>query len=774
MIQILPMVALRGLVVFPYMVLHFDVGREMSVAAIEKSITEGQEVFLVAQKDLKIEMPELGDLYEMGTIVKVKQVLKLPGETLRVLVEGIERARLLSVKNSGEYLEGVIQAQEDEGKDDPAQANMKEAYMRRIEKLFEQFAALGARVPGETLFTISEVREPGKFADMVASNVTIKLEDKQNVLDKVDELDRLKAVMEILEKEIEVMELDRQIASSVKQQIDKSQREYFLREQLKAIQKELGDTDSDLDEIEELKQKIEELPLSGEAREKAEKELARMSKMSMSSPEVSVIRNYLDWITTLPWGVETEDDMNLKHARKILDEDHFGLEKVKDRIIEFLAVRKLKDDMKGPILCLAGPPGVGKTSIAKSVARALGKKFVRMSLGGVRDEAEIRGHRRTYIGAIPGRIITSVKQAGSVNPVFLLDEVDKMSSDFRGDPASAMLEVLDPEINNTFRDHYLDIAFDLSKVMFITTANDVSSIPGPLQDRMEIINIDSYTDMEKLNIAKRHLIAKQAHAHGLLPKNVKISDAVIMEIIHKYTAESGVRSLERELAAIMRKSAAKIVENNAEKISVTLKNLKEFLGLPKRSERSLIRVDTVGVVNGLAWTAVGGKMLEVEVAIVPGTGKLELTGQLGDVMKESAKTAISVARSMMEELGLPHDLNEKTDLHIHVPEGAIPKDGPSAGVTMLTALVSALTERPSRADVAMTGEITLTGRVLKIGGIKEKVLAALRAGVGTVIMPKDNKNDLEELPQNVLDKLHFVFVEHAREVLKNALAEKTK
>jgi len=562
MIQILPMVALRGLVVFPYMVLHFDVGREMSVAAIEKSIAEGQEVFLVAQKDLKIEMPELGDLYEMGTIVKVKQVLKLPGETLRVLVEGIQRARLLSVKKSDNFLEGVIQQQEDEGKDDPAQANMKEAYMRRIEKLFEKFAALGARVPGETLFTISEVHEPGKFADMVASNVTIKLEDKQNVLDQVDELARLKTVMNILEKEIEVMELDRQIASSVKQQIDKSQREYFLREQLKAIQKELGDTESDLDEIEELKKKIEELPLSEEAREKAEKELARMSKMSMSSPEVSVIRNYLDWITTLPWGVETKDDMNLKHARKILDEDHYGLDKVKDRIIEFLAVRKLKDDMKGPILCLAGPPGVGKTSIAKSVARALGKKFVRMSLGGVRDEAEIRGHRRTYIGAIPGRIITSIKQAGSVNPVFLLDEVDKMSNDFRGDPASAMLEVLDPEINNTFRDHYLDIAFDLSKVMFLTTANDISSIPGPLQDRMEIIHIDSYTDVEKLNIAKRHLIAKQAHAHGLLPKNIRISDAVIMEIIHKYTAESGVRNLEREIAAIMRKSAAKIVEDN--------------------------------------------------------------------------------------------------------------------------------------------------------------------------------------------------------------------
>lgn len=769
-IQVMPMVALRGLVVFPYMVLHFDVGREMSVSAIEKCINEGQEVFLVAQKDLKIEMPEMEDLFDVGTIVKVKQVLKLPGNTLRVLVEGMTRARLLSIKKTEEYLEGVVQLFDQPEEEDP-QANLKEAYMRRIEKLFEKFAALGARIPGETLFTISEISEPGKFADMVASNVTIKMEDKQKVLEQIDELDRLKVVMEILEKEIEVMSLDKQIASSVKQQIDQSQKEYFLREQMKAIQKELGESENDLDEIEELKKKIEELDLSDEAREKAEKELARMSKMSMSSPEVSVIRNYLDWITTLPWGIVTKDDLNLKHARKILDEDHYGLDKVKDRIIEYLAVRKLKADMQGPILCLAGPPGVGKTSIAKSVARAVGKKFVRMSLGGVRDEAEIRGHRRTYIGAIPGRVITSIKQAGSVNPVFLLDEIDKMSNDFRGDPASAMLEVLDPEINNTFRDHYLDIAFDLSKVMFITTANDISAIPGPLYDRMEVIHIDSYTDVEKLNIAKKHLIAKQAHAHGIVPSNVKISDAVLMEVIHKYTAESGVRNLEREIAAIMRKSAAKMVGTDTQKISVTLKNLHEFLGLPKRSESSVMKEDTVGVVTGLAWTAVGGQTLAVETVVVKGKGKLELTGQLGDVMKESAKTAISVVRSMLERLDVPADINETTDLHIHVPEGAIPKDGPSAGITMMTSLISALTNIPVRADVAMTGEITLTGRVLKIGGIKEKSLAALRAGIHTIILPKDNKNDLEELPESVRKQLEFIFVSNAKEVLKHALVK---
>lgn len=772
--MIMPMVALRGLVIFPYMVLHFDVGREMSVAAVEECVTQGQEIFLVTQKDLKIEMPEIKDVYGIGTIAKVKQVLKLPGDTLRVLVEGARRARLLAYAGREPYLKAEVEAIPEETHDDPSREVVKEAYMRRVTDLFERFAALGARIPGETLFTVSEVEEPGKFADMIASNVAIKLDDKQRVLNCIDELERLQLVMEILKKEIDILEIDKEIASSVKQQIDKSQREYFLREQMKVIQKELGETENDEDEMDELRRKIKELPLSEEARTKAEKELNRMARMSPGSPEVSVLRNYIDWIVGLPWGKETTDNMDLAHARAILDQDHYGLDKVKDRIIEFLAVRKLKNDMHGPILCLAGPPGVGKTSIAHSIARALDKKFVRMSLGGVHDEAEIRGHRRTYIGAIPGRIITSVKQADSMNPLFLLDEIDKMSSDFRGDPASAMLEVLDPEINNTFRDHYLDIPFDLSKVMFITTANDISTIPEPLYDRMEIINIDSYTDVEKLNIAKKHLISKQAKEHGLKPSAVRISDAAIMDIIHKYTAESGVRGLEREIAAIMRKSAAKIVTEGVEKVSVTQKNLKDYLGIAKRSETNVMKRDTVGVVTGLAWTAVGGQTMPIEVTVIPGTGKMELTGQLGDVMKESAKTGISVVRAMCGKLKFPKDINEKTDLHIHVPEGAIPKDGPSAGVTMVTALVSALTNRPVRHDVAMTGEITLTGRVLKIGGIKEKALAALRAGIHTIILPRDNECDLEELPESVRGQLNFIFAATVDDVLKNALVPEKK
>ncbi len=772
--MIMPMVALRGLVIFPYMVLHFDVGREMSVAAVEECVTQGQEIFLVTQKDLKIEMPERKDVHSIGTIAKVKQVLKLPGDTLRVLVEGERRAKLLRFASREPFLQAEVEAIPEESHDDPAKEIVKEAYMRRVTELFERFAALGARIPGETLFTVSEVEDPGKFTDMIASSVTLKLDDKQRVLDCIDELERLQLVMSILKKEIDILEIDKEIASSVKRQIDKSQREYFLREQMKVIQRELGETENDEDEIEELRKKIKELPLSEEARTKAEKELTRMARMSSGSPEVSVLRNYIDWIVGLPWGVETKDNMDLKHARTVLDKDHYGLDKVKDRIIEFLAVRKLKNDMHGPILCLAGPPGVGKTSIAHSIARALDKKFVRMSLGGVHDEAEIRGHRRTYIGAIPGRIITSIKQAESMNPLFLLDEIDKMSSDFCGDPASAMLEVLDPEINNTFRDHYLDIPFDLSKVMFITTANDISTIPQPLYDRMEIINIDSYTDVEKLNIAKKHLVAKQAKEHGLKPSSVRISDPALMDIIHKYTAESGVRSLEREIATIMRKSAAKVVAEDVEKISITQKNLKDYLGIAKRSETNVMKRDTVGVVTGLAWTAVGGQTMPIEVTVIPGTGKMELTGQLGDVMKESAKTGISVVRAMSGKLKFPKDINEKTDLHIHVPEGAIPKDGPSAGVTMVTALVSAITNRPVRCDVAMTGEITLTGRVLKIGGIKEKALAALRAGIHTIILPRDNERDLEELPESVRDQLEFIFATTVDDVLKHALVTERK
>ncbi len=766
-IKKMPMVALRGLLVFPHTVIYFDVGREISVSAIEESMTIGQEIFLVTQKDLQIEVPKIEDVYETGTISKVKQVLKLPGGGIRVLVEGMHRAKLISYAKTQPFLEGEILEYEVNEEEAQQDILLKEAYVRRITELFDKFSSYSSRVSAETLFTISEIKEPGKFADMIASNISVKIEDKQQILDAVDVLTRLKTVMEILQREIEILEIDREIAQTVRQQIDKNQKEYFLREQIKAIQKELGDGGTEKDDLEELKEKLNSLNLPEEVKQKVQKELARMQRMSQSSPEVSVIRSYLDWIAELPWGIETQDNLDLKHCRKILDKEHFGLEKVKDRIIEFLAVKKLKKDMQGTILCFAGPPGVGKTSIAHSIANALEKKFVRMSLGGVRDEAEIRGHRRTYIGAIPGRIISLIKQAKSVNPVFLLDEIDKMGNDFRGDPASAMLEVLDPSINNTFTDHYLECEFDLSKVMFITTANDISAIPDPLYDRMEIINIDSYTDFEKLNIAKKHLVKKQEEENGLPLKTVKLTDSVIMDIIHNYTRESGVRSLERQIATIMRKSAAKYV--NGEEIAVTKTNLEEYLGLPKSKESCVLNKDTVGVVMGLAWTRVGGQILPVEVSVFEGNGRIELTGQLGDVMKESAKTGISVVRSIANSYKLPKDFAETMDIHIHAPEGAIPKDGPSAGVTITTALISAFTKIPVRHDIAMTGEITLTGRVLKIGGIKEKALAALRAGIHTIILPKDNKNDLTELPKSVQEKLEFIFVTNIKEVLKVAL-----
>ena len=765
--MVLPMVALRGLVIFPYMVLHFDVGREKSIESLENCMENGQDIFLVAQKDIKTEDPAEDDIYDVGTVSRVKQVLKLPGDNIRVLVEGVSRAKILKYLKTEPFYQVEIEIfEQDETTDNDI---VKEAYMRRIYDMFEKFAGYGSRMSGETLLTIGDIKQAGKFADLVASNVVIKMEDKQAVLECIDELERLKKVMQILSREIEILEIDKEISANVKQQVDKSQRDYFLREQLKAIQKELGETENDITEIEEIREKIKSLPLTDEAREKAEKELGRLAKMPHGTPEASVSRNYLDWIVSLPWGVYTEDNLELDHVREVLDEDHYGLEKVKDRVIEFLAVRKLKDSTKGPIICFAGPPGVGKTSIARSIARAIDKKFVRMSLGGVRDEAEIRGHRRTYIGAIPGRIISSIKQAGSMNPLFLFDEIDKMSSDFRGDPASAMLEVLDPEINNTFADHYLDMGFDLSKVMFITTANDVDAIPEPLFDRMEIIYINSYTDLEKLNIAKLHLLKKQAEEHGLTVDQVKIPDGVIMDIIHKYTAESGVRSLERQLAAIMRKAATQIVKNDLKVVTVNRKNLKSFLGLPKRTESDVLKEDTVGVVTGLAWTSVGGQTLAVEVSAMEGTGKMELTGQLGDVMKESARAGFSLVRSLSEEYDIPSDINEKVDIHIHLPEGAIPKDGPSAGVTMVTAMVSALTRIPVRCDIAMTGEITLTGRVLKIGGLKEKSLAALRAGIRNIILPEQNRADIDELPDSVRRKLSFYYVTNIRQVLELAL-----
>ena len=762
--QKLPMVALRGLVVFPHMVMHFDIGRERSIKALEKSMLLNQMIYLSAQKDIMVEDPVADDIYEIGTVAKVKQILKLPGDNIRVLVEGINRAKTVSILRFDPYLEAEVEVFEN---NEPPMAEdiVKEAYMRKISDMFVEYGRLTTQISPETIALMTSMDEPGRFADTVASNVIVKMEDRQALLECIDELERLKALTKIFNKEIELLKIDKEINSNVKEQIDKNQKEFFLREQIKVIQKELGYGANDVEEIDELNEKINTLPMSDEAREKASKELKRLASMSPGSPEATVSRGYVDWLTDLPWGIYTEDNLDLVNARQILDEDHYGLDKLKERIIEYLAVRKLRDDMHGPILCFVGPPGVGKTSIAHSIARALGKKFTRMSLGGVHDEAEIRGHRRTYIGSIPGRVITSIKQAGSMNPLFLFDEIDKMANDFKGDPSSAMLEVLDPEINNTFNDHYLDIPFDLSKVMFITTANDIDNIPGPLYDRMEIIEFSSYTDIEKLEIAKRHLIPKQISEHGLKPEQISVTDDAIMSIIHDYTAEAGVRKLEREIATVLRKAAVRIINENLKKVRVNNSNLSKYLGLPKKPDNLVPKENTVGVAVGLAWTAVGGQTLPVEVTVMPGTGKLELTGQLGDVMKESAKTGYSVVRSISADYGIDPDLNEKKDVHIHLPEGAVPKDGPSAGITMVSAMVSALSGRKIRCDIAMTGEITLTGRVLKIGGLKEKSLAAYRAGIKDMIVPEGNRSDVSELPSVVKHNIEFHYADNIKQVL---------
>jgi ATP-dependent Lon protease len=769
--QVLPMVALRGLVIFPYMVLHFDVGRDKSIAALEEAMANDQLIFLCAQKDIRVEEPETDDIFEIGTLSKIKQVLKLPGDNLRVLVEGINRARIVEYIENENYLMVEVEKYEETFLEEGDVDVHTEALMRTVLSMFDKYSKQSNKISPEAMVSVSEVKDPGQLADIVASNIVFKFDDKQRILECFGVSERLEEIIAILSRELEISNIENEIVKNVKKQIDKSQREYYLREQMKAIQKELGEGETLQSEVEELREKIEKANLSEEARKKAEKELGRMEKMSAGSPEVGVIRSYLDWIVGLPWGVETQDNMDLAHAATVLDEDHFGLEKVKERILEYLAVRKMKNDMHGPILCFVGPPGVGKTSIARSIARALDRKFVRTSLGGVRDEAEIRGHRRTYIGAIPGRIISSIKQAGSLNPVFLFDEIDKMSHDFRGDPASAMLEVLDPEINNAFRDHYLDLEFDLSRVMFLTTANSTDTIPRPLLDRMELIELSSYTENEKAEIAKRHLIKKQCDEHGLKDGMLEINEAALSDIINLYTSESGVRSLERRIADVCRKAAREILETGATGVRVTRQNLYKYLGYPRYRRSKAGEADRTGVVTGLAWTAVGGQTLPVEAMVMDGTGKIELTGHLGDVMKESAKAGISYIRSRHDELGIDKDFYEKKDIHIHCPEGAIPKDGPSAGITMATAVLSALTDKPVRKDVAMTGEITLTGNVLPIGGLKEKVLAALRAGIKTVIIPKENEKDIYDLPQNIRRKLKFIMADDVMQVFDNSIVK---
>lgn len=760
-----PILALRGLMVFPHMVLHFDVGRDKSVAALEQAMMENQEIFLVAQRDADVEEPGVEQLCRVGTIARIKQVLNLPGDTLRVLVEGLRRATLLTITQEEPYLLGSVVPEADRTGEETVEM---QALVRTTQDFFASYAAASQRVSAETVSSVREVEAPDQLADVIAANVLVHLEDRQAILEELDVQTRLEKLCAILARETELAGVEKQVQARIKKQIEKNQKDYYLREQIKAIQTELGDKEAT--DVEDLRDRAERTPMNDEAREKVMKELERIARMAPGTPEVGVSRTWVEWILDLPWGSSTTDNLDLRRARKVLAEDHYGLDKVKERIVEYLAVLRMKQDMKGPILCFVGPPGVGKTSIVKAIAKAVGRKFVQVSLGGVRDEAEIRGHRRTYIGAIPGRIIAGMKQAGTMNPVFLFDEIDKMSSDFRGDPASAMLEVLDGAQNDAFRDHYLEIPFDLSRVMFITTANTVDTIPAPLLDRMEIIEVPSYTEEEKLQIAKRHLLPKQVAAHGLKPRTVRMSDKVMRELIEGYTREAGVRTLERTIAKVVRKGAVTMLDTDAETVSVTQTVLHEFLGAPRYTREMPEKAPQIGVVNGLAYTTVGGETLEVECAIMPGKGTLQLTGQLGDVMKESAEAAFSWVRAHSRSLGLADDFYKDRDIHIHVPEGAVPKDGPSAGVTMTTALVSALTEIPVRQDVAMTGEITLRGRVLPIGGLKEKTLAAYRAGITTLLIPKENVKDLEEIPPHVLSRFRVVTAEKIEDVLQTALA----
>lgn len=767
-VQTLPLLPLRGYLVFPYTILNLDVGRPRSIAALEQAMIGEGQIMLAAQKDLKQEEPTADDIYLVGTIAHVKQLLKLPGGTIRVLVEGISRARILSFRDQEAFFAVKVEAITEDDRVLPETS----ALMRTLIYEFEQYGKLSKKVSPETMVTINGIEEPGRLADVVASHFNLSIEDKQEILERVNPADRLEKMASIVARELEVLELERKIGLRVRKQMERNQKEYYLREQMKAIQKELGQKDERMAEAEELRQRLQAMELPQEVREKAEKEIERLEQIPPGVAEGVVVRNYLDWLLGMPWSQTTEDVLDVARAERILDEDHYGLDKAKTRIVEFLAVRQLTTQMKGPIICFVGPPGVGKTSLARSVARALDRKFTRLSLGGVRDEAEIRGHRRTYVGAMPGRIIQSLRQVGSRNPVFLLDEIDKMSTDFRGDPSAALLEVLDPEQNSTFADHYLELPFDLSGVLFITTANSRYGIPRPLLDRMEVLEIPSYTEEEKFQIAKRHLVRKQLAAHGLSAEQVRVSDGVIRKIIREYTRESGVRNLERELASVFRKLAKQVVQGASGLQSVTNQNLHTYLGAERFRYNLKEKQDEVGVATGLVWTEVGGDTAAVEVAVLPGKGNLILTGKLGEVMRESAQAAYSYIRSRVTALGIDPGFHQEKDIHVHVPEGAIPKDGPSAGITIASALASALSGRSVRSDVAMTGEVTLRGRVLPIGGLKEKVLAAHRAGIATVVLPAENRRDLDELPSNVRRQLHFVLADHMDQVLEAALVTK--
>ncbi|RHW66553.1 endopeptidase La [Clostridium botulinum] len=765
-LEVLPLIPLRGIIIFPYMILHFDVGREKSILALEEAMENEQKIFLSAQKEAETEEPIVEDIYDIGTICEIKQILKLPGDTVRVLVEGKTRGRIVNYLEEEPFLKVEIEEIEDNQYEDDKEVD---ALIRLVKTNFDEYIKLSGDSSSDLIVGVDDLEEPGRIADVIGSYININQEEKQELIGIIDSKERLERILIIINEEIEILKIERKIGIKVKNKIDKVQKEYYLKEQLKAIQEELGEDEEDKKEINLYKEKINKAKLPKEVKEKAIYELDRLKNSGNFSAEGGVIRTYLDWILSLPWNKDTKDNLDIKKAREILDKEHYGLKDVKDRIIEYLAVRKVSKTLKGPILCLVGPPGVGKTSIAKSIAHSLNRNFVRMSLGGVRDEAEIRGHRKTYVGAIPGRVIYGMKQAKSKNPLFLLDEIDKMSNDFRGDPADALLEVLDAEQNATFRDHYLELDFDLSKVLFITTANTLSTIPGPLLDRMEVIEVSGYTSEEKFYIAKNHLIPKKLKEHNMEDGKITFSNSSIYYIIDNYTRESGVRGLERKISSIIRKSITEMIEKNKDTTNVTINHVKKYLGPEVFSYEKADKEDKIGVVTGLAWTAYGGDTLPIEVTAMDGNGKLQLTGKLGEVMVESAKAGYSYVRSNASKYEIDTDFYKNKDIHIHVPEGAVPKDGPSAGVTMITALISALGGKRVKHNVAMTGEITLTGRVLPIGGLKEKSLAAYRAGIDTIIIPKANEKDLRNIPKTVKNKIDFIVADRIEKVLDNAL-----
>lgn len=767
--MLVPLLPLRDIVVFPHMVVPLFVGREKSISALEDAVAKEKDILLCAQINAKTNDPKPDDIYPIGTLAAIIQLLRLPDGTVKVLVEGKRRVKVQQyIPNEGYFLiEGEIVEEPDESTIET------EALMRGVKSAFENFVKLNKRIPPEMLASVASIDDASRLADTIVAHLSLKLPDKQKILEIIKPSERLEKLYGMIKAEIEILQVERRIRSRVKKQMEKTQKEYYLNEQMQAIQKELGERDEFKSELQEVEERIKNKKMSAEATQRVKAEFKKLKMMSPMSAEATVVRNYIDWILSLPWYDRSEDKLDIKEAENILDEDHYGLSKPKERIIEYLSVQKLVGKVKGPILCLVGPPGVGKTSLGRSIARAMGRKFVRISLGGVRDEAEIRGHRRTYIGALPGKVIQSLKKSGTNNPVFLFDEVDKMSMDFRGDPSSALLEVLDPEQNVTFNDHYLDLDYDLSDIMFVTTANTLPNIPLPLQDRMEVIRIPGYTEPEKAAIAERYLLKKQCEMNGLSDNNIKFTESAIRLLIRRYTREAGVRNLEREIASLCRKVAKEVAiskKPNDVSITITPKRVYEYLGVPKFSFGLADEHDQIGVCTGLAWTEVGGELLQTEVQVLPGKGKLTITGKMGEVMQESAQAAVTYVRSRADRLGLDKQFYQRVDLHVHMPEGAIPKDGPSAGITMATAITSALLRIPVRKDIAMTGEITLRGRVLPIGGLKEKLLAAHRGQIKKVLIPKENEKDLKEIPKKILKQLKIVLVEDVDQVLMEALA----